>query len=207
MGNSGNSGNGMSGRGLAELFGGGRVMAILRGLPPEETVAMAVRAWDLGITAVEVPARDRQGMQALQAAVQAGAERGVPVGAGTVISAEQVRAVAACGAAFTVAPGFDPEVMAASEEAAMPHLPGVATPTDVQGVLRAGGNWVKAFPASVLGPAWISALHGPFPDVRVVATGGVDGRNARGFLDAGARMVAVGSALGDPAQIPLLSEL
>ncbi|MBB5996975.1 bifunctional 4-hydroxy-2-oxoglutarate aldolase/2-dehydro-3-deoxy-phosphogluconate aldolase [Streptomonospora salina] len=197
----------MSGRGLDGLFGGGRVMAILRGLPAADTVAMAVRAWDLGILVVEVPARDRQGVQALQATVRAGAERGVPVGAGTVVDADQVREVAACGAAFTVAPGFDPAVMAASEEAAMPHLPGVATPTDVQGVVRAGGRWVKAFPASVLGPEWISALHGPFPDVRVVATGGVDGRNAGRFLGAGASMVAVGSALGDPAQIPLLSEL
>ncbi|WP_341351890.1 bifunctional 4-hydroxy-2-oxoglutarate aldolase/2-dehydro-3-deoxy-phosphogluconate aldolase [Streptomonospora litoralis] len=182
-------------------------MAILRGMPAADTVALASRAWDLGITAVEVPARDAQGMEALRATVRAGAERGLAVGAGTVVTAEQVRAVAATGAAFTVAPGFDPEVMAASEEAAMPHLPGVATPTEVQGVLRVGGRWVKAFPASVLGPEWISALHGPFPDVRVVATGGVDGRNARDFLAAGARMVAVGSALADPDQVPLLAEL
>ncbi|MDT0304913.1 bifunctional 4-hydroxy-2-oxoglutarate aldolase/2-dehydro-3-deoxy-phosphogluconate aldolase [Streptomonospora wellingtoniae] len=182
-------------------------MAILRGLPPADTVALAARAWDLGIGVVEVPARDPRGMEALRATVRAGAERGVPVGAGTVVGLRQVREVGACGAAFTVAPGFDPEVMAASQEAGMPHLPGVASPTEVQGVMRAGGRWVKAFPASVLGPDWIRALHGPFPDLRVVATGGVDGRNARTFLDAGADVVAVGSALGDPDQIPLLSGL
>ncbi|MCK9868177.1 bifunctional 4-hydroxy-2-oxoglutarate aldolase/2-dehydro-3-deoxy-phosphogluconate aldolase [Nocardiopsis dassonvillei] len=197
----------MSDQGLDGLFGGHRVLAILRGMPVDTTVALAERAWDLGVTAVEVPARDALGLEALRATVRAGAERGHPVGAGTVITPEQVRDVAGAGAAFTVAPGFDAEVMAASEAAGMPHLPGVATPSDIQGVLRAGGRWVKAFPAASLGSAWFRAMHGPFPDVRIVATGGMDARNAREYLDAGARMVAVGSALADPEQIPLLAEL
>ncbi|WP_444963483.1 bifunctional 4-hydroxy-2-oxoglutarate aldolase/2-dehydro-3-deoxy-phosphogluconate aldolase [Nocardiopsis sp. M1B1] len=197
----------MSDQGLDGLFGGQRVLAILRGMPVDTTVALAERAWDLGVTAVEVPARDALGLEALRATVRAGAERGHPVGAGTVITPEQVRDVAGAGAAFTVAPGFDAEVMAASEAAGMPHLPGVATPSDIQGVLRAGGRWVKAFPATSLGSAWFRAMHGPFPDVRIVATGGMDARNAREYLDAGARMVAVGSALADPEQIPLLAEL
>ena len=117
------------------------------------------------------------------------------------------RVVALAGAAFTVAPGFDAQVMAASEAAGLPHLPGVATPSDVQGVLKAGGHWVKAFPATALGTEWFRAMRGPFPDVRIVATGGMDAHNAREYLDAGARMVAVGSALADPDQIPLLAEL
>lgn len=197
----------MGDEGLDGLFAGHRVLAILRGMPVETTVALARRAWDLGVTAIEVPARDDAGLEALRATVRAGAERGHPVGAGTVITPEQVRAVAGAGAAFTVAPGFDPEVMAASEAAGMPHLPGVATPTDVQGVLRAGGRWVKAFPATALGTDWFRAMGGPFPDVRIVATGGMDARNAREYLGAGARMVAVGSALADPEQIPLLADL
>ncbi|APC35087.1 bifunctional 4-hydroxy-2-oxoglutarate aldolase/2-dehydro-3-deoxy-phosphogluconate aldolase [Nocardiopsis dassonvillei] len=197
----------MSDQGLDGLFGGHRVLAILRGMPVDTTVELAERAWDLGVTAVEVPARDAQGLEALRATVRAGAERGHPVGAGTVITPEQVRDVAGAGAAFTVAPGFDAEVMAASEAAGMPHLPGVATPSDIQGVIRAGGRWVKAFPATSLGAAWFRAMHGPFPELRIVATGGMDARNAREYLDAGARMVAVGSALADPEQIPLLAEL
>ncbi|MEU1897765.1 MULTISPECIES: bifunctional 4-hydroxy-2-oxoglutarate aldolase/2-dehydro-3-deoxy-phosphogluconate aldolase [Nocardiopsis] len=197
----------MSDQGLDGLFGGHRVLAILRGMPVDTTVELAERAWDLGVTAVEVPARDALGLEALRATVRAGAERGHPVGAGTVITPEQVRDVAGAGAAFTVAPGFDAEVMAASEAAGMPHLPGVATPSDIQGVIRAGGRWVKAFPATSLGTAWFRAMHGPFPELRIVATGGMDARNAREYLDAGARMVAVGSALADPEQIPLLAEL
>ncbi|GAB3703300.1 bifunctional 4-hydroxy-2-oxoglutarate aldolase/2-dehydro-3-deoxy-phosphogluconate aldolase [Nocardiopsis oceani] len=197
----------MQGSGLDGLFGGRNVMAILRGMPVDTTVELAVRAWELGITAVEVPARGPDAMAALSATVEAGTERGHAVGAGTVITTDQVRAVSQAGAAFTVAPGFDAEVMAASEDAGMPHLPGVASPTDIQAVLKAGGRWVKAFPASHLGPDWIRAVRAPFPDIQVVATGGVDARNAKEFLDAGARMVAVGSALAAPDQIPLLAEL
>lgn len=196
-----------SGGGLDGLFEGQRVMAILRGMPVDTTIELATRAWDLGVTAVEVPARDPGSLEVLRATVEAGTERGLPVGAGTVITTEQVRAVAEAGAAFTVAPGFDAQVMAASEAAGMPHLPGVATPTDVQAVLKAGGRWVKAFPASVLGADWITAVRAPFPDIRIVATGGIDARNAEAFLGAGARMVAVGSALADPDQIPRLAAL
>lgn len=197
----------MSDKGLDQLFAGHRVLAILRGMSVDTTVRLAERAWDLGVTAIEVPARDPEGLEALRATVLAGAERGHPVGAGTVIAPEQVRAVSEAGAAFTVAPGFDAEIMALSEAAGMPHLPGVATPSDVQGVLKAGGHWVKAFPATALGTEWFRAMRGPFPDVRVVATGGMDAHNAREYLDSGARMVAVGSALADPEQIPLLSDL
>lgn len=197
----------MGDEGLDGLFGGHNVLAILRGMPVGATVELAERAWDMGITVIEVPARDTEGLKALRATVRAGAERGHAVGAGTVISPDQVRAVAKAGAAFTVAPGFDVEVMAASEMEGMPHLPGVATPSDIQGVLRAGGRWVKAFPATSLGTEWFRALRGPFPEVRVVATGGVDAHNAQEYLGAGARMVAVGSALADPGQIPLLAEL
>jgi 2-dehydro-3-deoxyphosphogluconate aldolase/(4S)-4-hydroxy-2-oxoglutarate aldolase len=143
----------------------------------------------------------------LAAAVRAGRERGMPVGAGTVITPEQVAAASAAGAAYTVAPGLDGVVLAASLAAGMPHLPGVATPTEVQQAVRAGCTWVKAFPASVLGPAWFRELRGPFPRVRTVATGGVDGHTAPQYLAAGASVVGVGSALSDPAQIELLAAL
>ncbi|NYE48166.1 Entner-Doudoroff aldolase [Spinactinospora alkalitolerans] len=193
--------------GFDETFADRPVMAILRGMPREETVALATRAWDLGITAVEVPVQTPDAMPSLRAAVEAGAERGRLVGAGTVITTEQVTAVAQAGAAFTVAPGLDPAVAAASLARGLPHLPGVATPTEIQQALRHGLEWVKAFPASALGTAWFAAMRGPFPGLKIVATGGMDARNAAEYLDAGARVVAVGSALTDPVQVDLLAEL
>ncbi|MEU8157273.1 bifunctional 4-hydroxy-2-oxoglutarate aldolase/2-dehydro-3-deoxy-phosphogluconate aldolase [Micromonospora sp. NPDC048986] len=189
------------------IFGGARVMAILRGLPVAETVRLAERAWDLGIDVVEVPVATADAVPALRAAVEAGAERDRIVGAGTVLDVEQVAAAADAGARFTVAPGLDLAVADAAAARGLPHLPGVATPTEAQQALRHGLTWLKAFPAISLGPAWFKAVAGPLPQLRFVATGGLDAGNADAFLQAGVRVVAVGSALSDPTQLDALAKL
>src|SRR5699024_4675259 len=136
-----------------------------------------------------------------------GRERGRLVGAGTVISPDQIPAIAEAGAAFTVSPGLDLEVVRASERAGMPSLPGGATPPEIQPAVSAGLTWLNAFPAAQLGTAWFTAMAGPFPEVKFVATGGMDANNAGDFLAAGVRCVAVGSALADPTQLDRLSLL
>jgi 2-dehydro-3-deoxyphosphogluconate aldolase/(4S)-4-hydroxy-2-oxoglutarate aldolase len=189
-----------------EIFPG-RIMAILRGLPPAETVRLSETAWSLGIEAVEVPIGRPDQVASLRAAVEVGVAAGKLVGAGTVVSPDQVEAAAAAGAAYTVAPGLDPDVLAASVAAGLPHLPGVATPTELQRAIGLGCGWVKAFPASALGPSWFKDVRGPFPEVSLVATGGLTAATAPVFLAAGARVAAVGSALADPAQLPALAVL
>jgi 2-dehydro-3-deoxyphosphogluconate aldolase / (4S)-4-hydroxy-2-oxoglutarate aldolase len=184
-----------------EIFGGQRVMAILRGLPPDETVALATRLWDAGVTVLEVPIGTPGAIDSLRAAVNAAAERGLRVGAGTVITPAQARAAADAGARYTVAPGLDLTVLAASLAAGLPHLPGVGTASEVQQACAAGCRWLKAFPAKALGAAWISAMHGPFPEARFVATGGLTVGDAQPFLSAGASVVALGAALADPEQL------
>ncbi|ADD43541.1 bifunctional 4-hydroxy-2-oxoglutarate aldolase/2-dehydro-3-deoxy-phosphogluconate aldolase [Stackebrandtia nassauensis] len=190
-----------------ELFGDDRVMVILRGLPPEDTVALAHTAWDAGVNLLEVPIGEPGQEKSLAAAVAAGAERGLDVGAGTVVSRAHVDAAAAAGAAYTVAPGLDPDVAAASFDAGMPHLPGVATASEIQRALAAGCDWVKAFPAAALGTSWFRAMHGPFPHLNIVATGGVSVASAPDFLAAGASVAALGSALADPQAVAGLARL
>ena len=190
-----------------EIFRDVPLMAILRGMGVERTLVTATRAWDLGITAVEVPVQTPTDVEALRVVAEAARERGLTVGAGTVVSLEHVRQAADAGAAFTVSPGFDVDVVRASHEAGMPALPGVATATEVQRAMAEGLTWLKAFPASLLGTGWFPAMRGPFPQARFVATGGMDSGNARSYLDAGVRVVAVGSALEDEAQLPALAEL
>jgi 2-dehydro-3-deoxyphosphogluconate aldolase/(4S)-4-hydroxy-2-oxoglutarate aldolase len=187
------------------MFARQSVMAILRGMPPAETVALCGRAWDIGLDVVEVPIQTEDALPSLRAAVEAGRDRGLEVGAGTVVTIGQVHAARDAGAAFTVAPGLDEEVLRACHELGLPHLPGVATATEISRANRSGLRWLKAFPAAELGPSWVKAQLAPFPGTRFVATGGIDARNARTFLDAGARVVAVGSALNDPEQIELLA--
>lgn len=196
-----------SARWFDEAFAHSPVMAILRGMGVERSLELAAVAWDLGIEAVEVPIQSPADLEALRAVVQAGRERGRQVGAGTIVDDETVALAAGAGAAFTVSPGFDLEVVRASEAAGMPSLPGVATASEVQRARRAGLRWLKAFPASALGTEWFTAMPGPFPDVHLVATGGMNARNAPRFLEAGARVVAVGSALADPAELARLAEV
>jgi len=189
------------------IFSGQRLMAIMRGYSPSRSVELAERAWDLGIGVVEVPVQTPESVQALRAVVSAAGRRNLPVGAGTVTTAEQVTAAEAAGAAFTVAPGLDPAIGAHSIARGLPHLPGIATSTELQRAIALGFSWVKAFPAASLGPEWFTMMRGPFPAASFVATGGLSAANAGKYLSAGAKVVAVGSALSDAAQLNMLSEL
>ncbi|PXY27934.1 bifunctional 4-hydroxy-2-oxoglutarate aldolase/2-dehydro-3-deoxy-phosphogluconate aldolase [Prauserella muralis] len=182
------------------------VVGIFRGLSPDATVAMCEQAWEFGVELVEVPVQTPDALPSLRAALDAARGTGRVVGAGTVTTAEQFRAVRELGVGFTVGPGLHAEVVAASRAAGLPHLPGVATATEIAKALAEGLSWLKAFPAAQLGPGWISAQRGPFPEVRFVATGGIDAGNAATFLAAGCRGVAVGSALSDPEALAALSE-
>jgi Entner-Doudoroff aldolase len=192
---------------FSAMFAAAPLMAILRGIGTERSLAVASTAWDLGIDVVELPIQTPEDIEALKTVAAAARQRGKVVGAGTVVTAEQVRIASDSGAAFTVSPGFDLEVVRASSEAGMPPMPGVATATEVQLALKSGLTWLKAFPASVLGTSWIRAMHGPFPQAKIVTTGGMDAANAGEFLLAGARVAAVGSALEDRSKLPKLAAL
>jgi 2-dehydro-3-deoxyphosphogluconate aldolase/(4S)-4-hydroxy-2-oxoglutarate aldolase len=183
------------------------LMAILRGFDPDRTVELSKRAWDIGITLVEVPIQTEDAVEALRQAVHAGTGRSAIVGAGTVTTVERVQRAAAAGASFTVAPGFSRTVAEASMAAGMPHLPGVATPSEIQQAQELGLTWLKAFPASELGEGWFAAMRGPFPETRLVATGGMTLDNTARFLAAGAAAVSLGSALADERQFAALPEL
>ncbi|HKP05939.1 MAG TPA: bifunctional 4-hydroxy-2-oxoglutarate aldolase/2-dehydro-3-deoxy-phosphogluconate aldolase [Microbacterium sp.] len=183
------------------------VMGIFRRQGLARTLELAETAWAVGVRIMEVPVMGPEDLPVLHAVVEAGRARGVDVGAGTIISADQVGAVAEAGAAFTVAPGLDPEVAAASKAHGLPHIPGVATGSDIQAALKQGLTWLKAFPAERLGPAWIRHQSGPFPQVRFVATGGVTPDTAGDFLAAGCRVVALGSAFDNEEQITTVGAL
>lgn len=190
-----------------EILASRPFMAIFRGMGATRSLELARRAWELGIDVVELPIQSPADVEALAAVAEAGRAEGRLVGAGTVVSARHVELAASAGAAFTVSPGFDADVVRASVAAGLPPLPGVATASEVQAAMALGLTWLKAFPASLLGTAWFGAMSGPFPEARFVATGGMDAANAGAFLAAGVRTVAVGSALEDPAQLPALAEL
>jgi Entner-Doudoroff aldolase len=186
---------------FGDAFGDSRVLVIMRGLGVAASLELAEKVWAAGVRLVEVPIQSEVDVAALRAVAAAAAARGLPVGAGTVVRPEQVALARDAGAVFTVSPGVDADVIAASLAAGLPTLPGVATPSDVQRCTRLGLTWLKVFPAAALGPDWIRAVLAPYPEARFVATGGVTLDNATHFLDAGAAAVSLGSALADPAQL------
>jgi Entner-Doudoroff aldolase len=190
-----------------DAFAHAPLMAILRGMGVERSVALSTTAWDLGIDAVEVPLQSPEDDAALREVVRLGEERGKVVGAGTILTVEQVDAAAAAGARYLVSPGLDPAIVGAAQERGIPILPGVATPSEVQAALGLGLTWLKAFPATWLGTGWFAHIRGPFPQVRFVATGGLNAANVGDYLAAGVRVAAVGSALEDPAQLELMAQL
>jgi 2-dehydro-3-deoxyphosphogluconate aldolase/(4S)-4-hydroxy-2-oxoglutarate aldolase len=183
------------------------LMGVFRNMEPDAAVARATRAWDAGVRNVEIPIQTRDALPTLRAVVDAGRERGLDVGAGTIIDVEQFDDVAAAGATYTVSPGWDADIVRHAAERNLPHLPGVATASEILAAHRAGLTWVKAFPASVLGESWIRAMGGPFPGVNFVATGGMKLESAFRYLSAGVKTVALGDAFDDPASLARVSEL
>jgi 2-dehydro-3-deoxyphosphogluconate aldolase/(4S)-4-hydroxy-2-oxoglutarate aldolase len=108
---------------------------------------------------------------------------GLVVGAGTVLSAEQVQAACAAGARFAVAPGLNENVVDACREAGLPIFPGVATPSEIERARGLGLRALKLFPAAQLGgPAFIRAVAPVFPDVRFLPTGGIGPETLRDYL-------------------------
>jgi 2-dehydro-3-deoxyphosphogluconate aldolase/(4S)-4-hydroxy-2-oxoglutarate aldolase len=183
------------------------LMAVIHSKSPRQTVALAESAWNIGIRHVEVTLQSADNLPALRAAVDAAAERDLGVGAGTITTLERAEAAWRAGVSFTVSPGLDSDMVRASMRAAIPHLPGVATATEIRKARALGLTWMKTFPAQSLGVDWFAEMRRPFAGVSFVVTGGLRARNAHRFLNAGANVIAVTSSLQDKRELEALAEL
>lgn len=174
----------------------GRLVAIIRvpQLTRWSAVAMTEVLVEEGVQALEFTLTSAGAPGAVTAAVEAAGDRAA-VGAGTVLYAEQVRAVADAGAQFVVSPHVSPAVIAAADRLGLLALPGAFTATEVQLAVDGGARMVKLFPAQPAGVSYLKALRGPLDQVSFVPTGGVAIEDIQPFLSAGAAAVALGSAL------------
>jgi 2-dehydro-3-deoxyphosphogluconate aldolase / (4S)-4-hydroxy-2-oxoglutarate aldolase len=124
------------------------------------------------------------------------------LGAGTVTTASEVEATVGTGAEFVVSPSFHPDVVAKTHALGKVSIPGALTPTEVITAWRAGADYVKIFPCSAVGGAsYLKALLAPFPELKLIPTGGVTLQTAESFLRAGAKALGVGSDLVNLAAI------
>jgi 2-dehydro-3-deoxyphosphogluconate aldolase/(4S)-4-hydroxy-2-oxoglutarate aldolase len=170
----------------------GPVLGIIRYRSPGDLRAVVDAVLEGGVPLVEITI-DTPG--ALETVAKAASD-GIAIGVGTVTTPEQVRTCADVGVAFVVSPSFAPEMVEAALAAGIEPIPGVLTPTELLAARRAGALAVKVFPAGPTGgPALIRALRGPFPDVPLLPTGGIEPRDVPLYLDAGATCVGLGATL------------
>jgi 2-dehydro-3-deoxyphosphogluconate aldolase/(4S)-4-hydroxy-2-oxoglutarate aldolase len=178
---------------IPEFLHGTPIVGILRGVDPDVAVQAAAAAARGGITALEITMNSAEPVAQIQAIREQ--VLGVTVGAGTVLSVEEARIALDAGATFIVAPNVDDEVIRYCVTHRIPVFPGAMTPTEVWEAHRAGATMVKLFPAASLGPEYIRALRGPFPQIDLLVTGGIDAGNIGAFIQAGARGAAAGGNL------------
>ena len=173
-----------------------RVIAILRIDRAEPIVGLCRVLAGLGL-AVEITMDRPHAVASIASARDALGDQAL-LGAGTVLDEGAVDAAVSAGADFCVAPNLDPAVVAACARLDVLAIPGVFTPTEIARADRLGLRLLKLFPCGGLTPAFLKALRGPFSSVGFVPTGGIGVSDAKGWLDAGAAAVGLGSALVGP---------
>lgn len=174
------------------------LIAILRGVTTDEAPAMAEALVTEGITQIEVPLNSPTPFASITAMKNAVGDEAI-VGAGTVLSTDDVGRVRDAGGQIVVSPNCDQRVIVATKTAGMASWPGVMTPTECFAALKAGADGLKIFPASLLGPDGIKAIRAVLPpDTLVYAVGGAGPDNFGTWLDATADGFGIGSALFKP---------
>ncbi len=178
------------------------LVAILRGVTPEEVDAIGTVLVDAGFSIIEVPLNSPRPIESI--ARLAASTQHTLIGAGTVMTTDQVREVAAAGGRLIVMPHSDVTIIRAAKSAAMACVPGIATPTEGFAALAAGVDALKLFPAELLTPAVLKAMRSVFPaSTRMLPVGGITPSNMREYVVAGASGFGLGSALykrGDSAE-------
>ena len=179
------------------------VIAILRGVRPDEVLDVARALIEGGIAVMEVPLNSPQPFDSIALLAREAAAWGVRIGAGTVLSEADVDRAADAGATLIVAPNLDSAVVRRSLQRGLFSLPGVATPTEGFAALAAGAHGLKLFPGEALGPPVMKAWRAVFaPGTAFYAVGGVGEHNIPAYKAAGAAGVGIGSALYAPGVAP-----
>ena len=183
---------------LEDALEGCGIVAILRGVTPDEVVAVSQTLYDAGIRVVEVPLNSPEPFVSIEKLSKVFADKLV-VGAGTVLSVQDVNVLKAHGGQISVSPDCNEAVISRAKDLGMEPLPGVFTPTEAFAAIRAGAKHLKLFPAEVASPQTIKAWKAVLPKhVKIYAVGGVTPENMGDWLAAGASGFGIGSSIFKP---------
>ena len=174
------------------------LIAILRGLAPDQAIPVAEVLVEAGFRFIEVPLNSPEPLKSISAIAQKFGDK-VVAGAGTVLSADDVTDVVETGGQLIVAPNMDSRVGNRARELGASWCPGVATPTEAFAALELGAVMLKLFPAELIPPKGVKAMRAVLPaDVSIAMVGGITPETMHDYLDAGANSFGLGSALFKP---------
>lgn len=175
-----------------------RLVAILRGIRPEETAGVVSALVEAEFEAIEIPLNSPDPFASIEAAVRTAPDSCL-IGAGTVLSPEDVDRLDSAGGRLMVSPNVDPAVIGRARERGMVSFPGVFTATEALMALGAGASGLKFFPANVLGPAGIAGIRAILPaGTEIYAVGGVGAPDFGAYVKAGCTGFGLGSSLYRP---------
>jgi 2-dehydro-3-deoxyphosphogalactonate aldolase len=178
------------------------LVAIIRGVTPDEVEAIGEAIWEAGIRIIEVPLNSPDPFESIRRLAACMGERAL-VGAGTVLEPAHVDAVRDAGGRLIVSPSTDPAVIAATAAAGMVSAPGYFTPSEAFAAIKAGATGLKLFPAEAATPAVLKAQRAVIPkDVPILIVGGVKPDGMRPWIEAGADGFGLGSGVYKPGRSP-----
>ncbi len=178
------------------------LIAILRGVKPENAEAVGYALVEAGFRIIEVPLNSPEPFRSIERLAKS-MPGNVLVGAGTVLDPEQVNGIRDVGGRLIVMPHADLDVIRRAKEQDLICTPGVATPTEAFAALKAGADAIKIFPAEAIPPAVVKAWRAVLPkDALVLPVGGIKPDNMKPYVEAGANGFGLGSALFTPAMSP-----
>jgi 2-dehydro-3-deoxyphosphogalactonate aldolase len=175
------------------------LVAILRGLKPEEALAVGQAIVNAGFHILEVPLNSPDPLLSIQ--ILSAAFPNALVGAGTVTTAQQVRDIKAAGGQLIISPHLDDNVVCEAVNLGLVSLPGVATPSEAFRALALGANGLKLFPAEMISPAVVKSMRAVLPkEVKLIPVGGIGLHNMADYRKSGASGFGIGSALFAPSK-------
>jgi 2-dehydro-3-deoxyphosphogalactonate aldolase len=174
------------------------IIAILRGITPDDAKAIGEALIETGITTIEIPLNSPRPLESIALLAKAFGSVAT-IGAGTVLNVQDVREIASAGGRIVVSPSFDAEVVQETKSLNMASWPGVLSPTECFAALKAGADGLKIFPCSVLGPSGVKAIRAVLPaETSVYAVGGAGPANFADWIAAGVNGFGIGTALYQP---------
>lgn len=177
------------------------IVAVIRGNSKNNSIEMSEACIKGNITAIELTYTSPNAAEAISQLKQKYQKtKNVIIGAGTVLEPFTARTAILAGAQFIVSPSFNKETAKLCNLYQVPYIPGCFTPTEIQTALMYGADVIKVFPGSVAGNTIIKEIHGPFPNVNIMPTGGISLNNMTEWLKSGAFILGIGDSLVGPGR-------